>query len=378
MAILRLVKINKRGKSYQIEFRNPDGERRRLSVGDNYQYAQKMAVKFTDWLIDGKDPERELELSRIIEGTKAITLSELYPTFIERHGSKQSKNMQELYKTCFINISRCKQLVNIPIMKISKALLIDYMHSRIKQDNVSPATVNREASFVKGMLSRATEWDMLDKNPLSGLRMLKEAEKREVNISEEQAETLLNSLPSHIADIVEFSIYSGFRKENTLGLKIEDIVFHDITSTGEAELIVKGGKRKRFPLGVHAVLILKRVIGEREHGFVFINPRTKTRYESIHKVFDKTVRKLGLTVNNTKLRFHDLRHVFATWLHQNGVSLDVIRVLLGHKDRSTTDRYASSENLSAINFLSALPEIKRTRDGISEFDSGKVIKTGTN
>ena len=42
---------------------------------------------------------------------------------------------------------------------------------------------------------------------------------------------------------------------------------------------------------------------------------------------------LRFTIDNgTKLRFHDLRHVFATWLHKAGVSLDELRFLLGHKD----------------------------------------------
>jgi len=33
------------------------------------------------------------------------------------------------------------------------------------------------------------------------------------------------------------------------------------------------------------------------------------------------------------IRFHDLRHVFATWLHSGGVSLDSLITLMGHQDR---------------------------------------------
>ena len=122
----------------------------------------------------------------------------------------------------------------------------------------------------------------------------------------------IDLLHTPISDIVEFSIYTGFRKENILSLLIESIRFHDFTLTGEVELIVKGDRKELFPLGTAAVEVLKRVIGKRHKGYVFINSKTKTRYVSIQKPFSKAVRKQGLTVNNTKLRFHDLRHLFAT------------------------------------------------------------------
>ena len=353
------VKITKRGSSYQLYYYNPRGERRRISVGIDYQHAQRLAVKFNDWLMDGKDPERELKLSQQSEQAKEITIKEFFPVFMERHGIQQSIKMQQLYHTCYKNCCRCTDLADIPIKSITKGLILDYMHQRIKQDKVSPATVNREASFVKGMLSRATEWEIFSQNPLYGLKMFKEPEKRKVDITLEQIEALLNDLSQHSADIVEFALFSGFRRENILSLCIEQIKFHDLTNTGEVELVVKFGRKETFPIGNQAVTVLKRVIGKRTAGFVFVNPRTGTRYNTIHKGFDKAVRKLGLNVNGSKLRFHDLRHLYSTWLHRHGVSLDVLRELLGHRDRKTTDRYATLDRIEAGKFLNAMPKIKR-------------------
>ena len=365
------VKINQRGSGYQLYFYNPRGERRRISVGSDYQQAQRLAVKFTDWLLEGKDPERELEKAQQKEQEKTITLRDLFGIFMERHGSKQSSSMQCMYHDRYKNIARCPQLSEIFIGDISKRLMLDYMHTRMKQDEVSAATVNREAALIKSMLFRATEWDILERNPLQGLTLFPEAEKRKVNLNPEQAANLISELTETIANIVEFAIYSGFRKENILGLRIESIRFHDLTQTGEVDLIVKGGRKELFPLGTLAIDVLKRAIKDRKDGYVFLNHRTKTRYHSIHKVFNRAVRKLGLTVNGTKFRFHDLRHVFATWLLRGGVSLDAIRELMGHKDRTTTDRYATFDRLEAGQQLSVLPKISINIQKNS-LDHGKI------
>ena len=228
----------------------------------------------------------------------------------------------------------------------------------MKQDGVSTATVNREASMMKGMLFRAVEWDMIDRNPLQGLKLFKEAEKRRVNLTPEKAGQLIAELSEPLADAAEFSIYSGLRKENVLSLRIEQIRFHDLTLTGEVELVVKGGKRELFPLSTQAVEVVRRAIGNRREGYVFINPKTENRYMSINRSFDKAVRKLGLTVNGTKFRWHDLRHLFCSWLLKEGVSIDIIRELAGHKDRSTTDRYSTIERIEAGKNLALIPKIE--------------------
>ena len=351
------VIIQKRGNSYQLYYYNPRGERRRISVGNDFQQAQRLAVKFNDWLMDGKDPESEIKKAQQEEASKAITLKDFFPVFMERHGIHQSRNMQQIYNYRFKQILRCPSITEISIENITKSLMLDYMHARMKEDNVSAATVNREAALVKSMLFRATEWDILVNNPLQGFKLLPEAEKRNVDISPEQAAELIKVLPEPISSLAEFAIYSGFRKENILSLRIEAICFHDLTSTGEVQLLIKGGRHEIYPLGTFAVNALKRVIKERKEGYVFINPQTNSRYYSIHNTFNRAVKRVGLTVNGKKLRFHDLRHVFATWLLRAGVNLEALRELMGHRNRSTTDRYAFYGRKEASWFLALMPEI---------------------
>jgi integrase len=157
-------------------------------------------------------------------------------------------------------------------------------------------------------------------------------------------------------------MYTGFCKENILSLRIESVRLHDLTPTGEVELSVKGGRREVFALAPVAVTVLKRVIGKRREGYVFLNPKTGLRYQSIHHTFNRVVRGLGLTAcNGSKLRIHDLRHVFSTWLHREGVTLDSLRALLGHLDRATTDPYTTVNRLEVGKALALMPNLRETR-----------------
>lgn len=359
MATIKPVRVAKtKYGTYSLQFTSPDGRRRRLSVGSQQQ-AQRTAVKFTDWLLDGKDPEQEMERAKKEALAKAVTLRDFFPVFYEKHGSQQSENTRQSYSYSFKNICRCPVLADAPIGTISIAMLKDYQLERVKLDRATPATANREAALVTKMLSYAVERSLLSFSPLRGFKMLKEAPKRRVRLSGEQILALLNELTLPLANVVEFAVYQGFRKENILSLRIEQIRFHDLTETGEVDLVVKGGRLETKTLGRPAVKLLKRVIGDRNEGYVFLNPKTETRWVSIHKTFNAAVRKLGLTTERgSKITFHDLRHVFGTWLRDAGVSLDDIRPLMGHKDRKMTDHYITEDRFAVGQQLDKIPMLR--------------------
>ena len=362
--------------TYSLHFTTPAGRRRRISVGKNYEYVQRLAVRFNDWLIEGKEPEAEFGRVRQQEQMQRVTVRDFFPLFMERHGHTKSNSMQDSYHSSFKNVCRCSQIADAPLGRIVKRDVVDYMSLRMRTDGVSAATVNREAAFLKCMMSRAHEWDILPDNQLKGLKLFKEAPMREVMLTPEQAAALMQELPSPVDMIVAFAGYSGFRKENILGLRIENVRFYDIipgdaaSSAGEALLSVKGGRIERFPIGILAVELLKREIGDRKEGYVFINSQTGTRYTTINKTFDRAVRRLGYTVNGTKLRFHDLRHAFSTWLHQAGVSLDDLKELMGHKHISTTKRYTTVNRVALGSVLDLMPRIGTVEGSIKKASSG--------
>lgn len=78
----------------------------------------------------------------------------------------------------------------------------------------------------------------------------------------------------------------------------------------------------------------RAVVGQR----VFIGPHGKPVCTSQIKAHFETAKRLaGIT---RRLRFHDLRHTFASRLATAGVPLQVIARALGHASTRTTERYA--------------------------------------
>ena len=75
MANLITVRVVKtKYNTYALHYSNPDGRRRRLSVGSDQNLAQRLAIKFTDWILEGKNPENEITCAQQNEQAKSISI----------------------------------------------------------------------------------------------------------------------------------------------------------------------------------------------------------------------------------------------------------------------------------------------------------------
>jgi integrase len=375
MAKIKKVRVTKTEfGTYQLNFTNHRGKQRRLSAGKDEEYAQRLRIKFQDWLNEGLNPETEMEREQRYLDNGVISLKTIFTEFMERHGASRSANMQHSYLHSFKSVCRWESLAETPLHRLSRRQVLNFAHERRQQDDVSAATVNRELAFISVMLTYAVRNDLIAEHPLQGMGRLKESGKRNVELTVDQAKTLIDALPGTLGYIVEFAIYSGFRKDNILTLQIANVCFHESGDFAEITLIIKGGRVEMFPVGPLAVEVLRRAIGERVEGAVFLNQTTGRPYRSIHKAFNRAVRDLGLFVNGTKFRFHDLRHVYATWLHRQGVSLDSLRALMGHKDRKTTDRYATIDRMAVGDQLSRMPRIRQDSENETAPSGGRQMR----
>lgn len=147
-------------------------------------------------------------------------------------------------------------------------------------------------------------------------------------------------------------LYGGSKKEEDL---IEYLLY---TESGE-EIVngivgsPKNNKERRIPLtdDVLAILIDKKPLKDE---YVFLD-KIVSRF-ALNRALKRACKPIGVDIGG----WHDLRHTFASKLANNGISLQVIQVLLGHSDLKMTQRYAHLEPVTlseAINTLSPSKEV---------------------
>lgn len=235
----------------------------------------------------------------------------------------------------------------------------------MKSQGYALGTCNRALVLLRYGFELALRWKVadVDSNPVKEIKNLKNDNRIERFLSNEQAASLLiavkQSESKMLQYIVLFLIYTGARKREVLDAKWQDI---DWDKKSWRIPKTKSGKVRHIPLSKAAldvIINLKSLLLGGEWGvkntpqnfsevtdrFIFMNTRSGKAYISFFYSWDAARIRAGLP----DLRVHDLRHSFASFLVNAGRSLYEVQELLGHADIRTTSRYAhlSRERLIA-------------------------------
>jgi integrase len=130
----------------------------------------------------------------------------------------------------------------------------------------------------------------------------------------------------------------------------------------------KSGKKRMIPMDDTLTETLRSLPSRFKKGLVFPTNRKNERGEKdpLQALTDTnhTFTRLTEKVKITDVRFHDLRHTFASHLVMNGVDLKTVQELLGHANINMTMRY------------SHLAPVHRAK-AVKVLDSAYLISTDT-
>ena len=218
-----------------------------------------------------------------------------------------------------------------PILSISR------LFSQLASPCAAPSTINMEMSLMNHAFTLAIkEWEWVKDNPVKMVSREKVNNLIERWLTLEEEKNLLNSSPKWLQEIIIFAINTGFRLSEILDLKWPQV---DLLKKTVTILVQKNKGKDTLPLCERALEILKERSGNRcgETSYVF-HTRNGTRIaaNNLQRGFSAALEKSGIE----KLRFHDLRHTFATRLAQAGVDLYTVQKLGRWKNTSMVMRYA--------------------------------------
>jgi site-specific recombinase XerD len=361
--------VYKRKNMWYIDYYinvNGQRERRREPVSTRKDVAEARLKEYREMIKNGKGPEvvtlkNANHEANVLKPTDRVvpTLNQFIPVFMKLHGRDRSKKMQESYRFSLGHLAPVFRKVHLN--NITKVMVKTYMANR-GNDGASCSTINREVACLKCILSRAVEWEYIEKNPIQGLRMLKEPPPLERYLTKEEAERLIAVSPLYLRDIIIFALGTGVRKSEMFNLKWDDVVINEIFKYGEITVIGKGNKRRTIRMNKTVYNLLVRKSKEKNSLYVFPSMKTDKNLTHVKRSFASALKKAGIE----NFRFHDLRHTAASWMVQGGADLYSVQKILGHSSIRTTQRYAhlspgylESEIGKIDNFLSPGKESKK-------------------
>jgi integrase len=262
---------------------------------------------------------------------------------------------------------------NTLLSKITPALLTTYAasrrigkithvrHSKKSGVRVANSTVNTELLLLRTIMNRARKvWKVAYADIVWKDILLAETGVRQHILSRgDEEQRLFDELRDELRGPCRLALITGLRLDNFIHLTWEQIKW------SEGHLIVylkskePGGKLHYVPLTDTIREILSAELGRHKKWvFTFVCQHTNPRYgrlkgerypftkQGFWAEFDKARKRAGLWYGKKcrdNFRIHDLRHTAATRALRKCGNLETVKMLLGHEDLKTTERYAKTE-----------------------------------
>lgn len=228
---------------------------------------------------------------------------------------------------------------------IEREHITKYMMS-LKRKELSKQTIARKVIAIKEFHKYLYSENITRENPAQFIDTPKTDKTLPVVLTKEEISAMLNAIGNETAiDIrnkamMELLYASGLRISELLELTIRNIHLRE----KYIEVIGKGNKERRLPLGEMAVIHLRKYIEtarvelkKDNSDLLFFNYKGgKMSRQGFYKYIVNLAKSVGIT---KEISPHTIRHSFATHLLEGGVDLRFVQELLGHEDISTTQIY---------------------------------------
>ncbi len=338
--------IFKRGKYYHLEYFDEDDRLRRITTGEN---KKTDALKFLADFGVGIKKKNKLTF---------ITLEQFrvkyYDYACQTMSENYCRNIESSFKFLGQHFSRDTPIKNIRMNQLESILLQKFQTAKF-----SSALTYRT---LKSAFQKAVQWGFITYNPIKEIKLPKIPKSFPAFICKVELEKIIKNTPNKdLQDFFLMSFHTGMRRDeirllrwSAINLKEETITVQNTNS-----FTTKNKKERIIPINETLYNMLKnrvpRIIDIQSDEYVIHKlPGVPYYKDYVTKQFKKVIRKLGM---NERLHLHSLRHSHASNLVQNGVSLYVVKELLGHEDLATTQIYSHLQKENLTNAVKVLDNI---------------------
>lgn len=276
------------------------------------------------------------------------TISELYNKFLlEQKFRNNSKRTLEYYKE---NLTRFfGWLGNDDILSLSTDKWKEYgvyLHDKATKrngDKYSESSIQGSMRAIKAFYNYGIEQGVIDDKVIRQLKLPKAHNKEERILDDDEINTIFKCIDSTTQTglrnkcFIALMLDSGLRRG-----EIPRLNFADLDLKSKTMIINgKGSKQRVVPMGEISAALLNDYISKYRKGSgqqtpVFVEADNSRCSDNLIKQVFKRVKK---KVKISRLHPHLLRHTFATNYIADGGDLETLRLILGHANIQTTQRY---------------------------------------
>ncbi len=249
------------------------------------------------------------------------------------------------------SVRRDKQIINFHIVPyLGKIRLVDLTHEHVEfwfndlgASKQSPKSCNHHLGLLKKILNDAVAWRYVSRNEAKHVKALKLQKTEPKFWTREESVKFLTYIQDTRPEwfpVFAIALYTGMRKGEIRALKWDcvdlerKVIVVKRTYCEIQQKIVertKGKTDRWIPINESLMQVL---IAQRNKDTELVITGYPFAHSSRH--MSGLCKKVGISV----IRFHDLRHTFASNLVMSGKPLYEVQKLLGHANYSMTERYA--------------------------------------
>jgi len=322
------------GKTYYQRYTDERGRERQYKIGPadalTLEQARRKARLVLAQALLGDDPQDKRKELRAI------------PTLTELVRDRYMPHVKS-YKRSWCTDETVLRIHILPVLgalhvdEITGTAIANLLQS-MRDKGYATGTTNRVLILLRYIFNLARKWKIpgVRENPTFGLSTAPDVQ-RDRFLTAEETQRLIASINVDenrvAAQAIMLLLLTGGRRNEITQAKWEYVDWEKRTLLVP---ISKTGRPRSIALNGQALALLRSIVPLPGNPYIFPSPVTGRPSASLHFPWAR-IRERALLDD---VRLHDLRHSFASFLVNQGISLYVVQGLLGHTQPRTTQRYA--------------------------------------